>query len=78
MTQDKRVADNVRQVTQGNPEADDTTRGRGWRTCKDTKGGGNSNDDNEEEQSLWWQQRCNNGNTYQSFVYNTTTNQHRE
>jgi hypothetical protein len=45
--QDKRVADDVRQVTRGDP--DDTTRGRGWGTWDDAKGGGNSNDDEEEE-----------------------------
>jgi hypothetical protein len=48
MNQDKRVADNVRQVMQGNP--DDTTRGRGWRTFDKAKGSGNGNDDEEEEQ----------------------------
>jgi hypothetical protein len=46
--QDGRVGDNVRHVTRDDP--DNTTRGRGWRTCNDAKGGGNGNDDEEEEQ----------------------------
>ncbi len=73
-TQDKQVADNVRQVMQGNPAVDNTRRRRGWRTWDNAEGGGNSDDEDEEEQSLWWQGRCYNGNTYQSFVYNATTN----
>jgi hypothetical protein len=68
-TGDKRVADNVRQAAQGNLAADDTTRGWGWRTRDDAKGSGNNYDDDDEDQSLRWQERCNNDNTYQSFVY---------
>ncbi len=56
-TRDKQVADDVSRVTRGDPAADDTTRGWGWRTCDDTEGGGNGNDDGDEEQSLQWQQK---------------------
>jgi hypothetical protein len=44
------AGDDVRQVTQGNPATDDTTRGRGWRTWDNAKGGGNGDDDDEEEE----------------------------
>jgi hypothetical protein len=54
-TRDKWVADDMRRVMQSNPEVDDTTRRRGWRTCNDAKGGGNGNEEEEEEQSLRWQ-----------------------
>ncbi len=41
-TRDERVADNVRRATRGDPAADNTTRGQGWRTCNKAMGGGNN------------------------------------
>jgi hypothetical protein len=71
------MADGERRVTRGN--LDDTTKGRGWRTCDNAKGGGNGDyDEGGTIQSLQWLRQCNNGNTYQSFVYNATTNQRLE
>ncbi len=54
-TGDGQVEDNVRQASQGNLAADDTTREWEWRTCNNAKGGGNDDDDNDKNQSLWWQ-----------------------
>ncbi len=54
MMQDKQVADNVRQTTQGDPVADGKSRGWRWRTCNDAKGSGNDNDDDDKDQSLQW------------------------
>ena len=42
MTRDERVVDNLRRMTRGDPAADKTTRGWGWRTCNDSKDGGNN------------------------------------
>ncbi len=42
MTRDERVVDDLRRMTRGDPAADKTTRGWGWRTCNDSKDGGNN------------------------------------
>ncbi len=57
MMQDERVADGVRQATQGNVAVDNMTRGRRWRTCNNAKGGGNDDGGDYEDQSLQWQNK---------------------
>jgi hypothetical protein len=75
MTRDVRVADNKRQVMQGNLAADNMTRGGEWRTCNNAEGGDNNDDEDNENESSRWQQGCNDDDTCESFMYSNDNTQ---